>query len=512
MSLVPWDSIRPGSEGQPSPVPQPLANLARGLRDGYCEVVPRIPLVRDTPFHRLMGGAICQGTEHPPTYIGGQCPLEYRVQTTVQGFATNLTPKQSLAPTSSPVRLWGPIEDARVVPDPASSSRWRVEVLCRGRETATPAPVLDWYVIGSTDVGFTRNLPGTVVNITAVPEPGNDDDCYIEPVIPPGEIIQPGQPAFDIDINPTFDITLPPIIAPVTVLAPIIAPRFEVDLGDNQTIDVEFTFEGINIIDNSSMDVDLSDTSLEIINNNTENQITNLGDTLTQVINQGNQQLALDISNEIAGAIELSVSNTLNQYFSDNPIDVDVDLSPVLSAIAVVRNLIENLEFPEVDLQPVLDRIELAQTQLTELLELRFDDVDKALECLLSSVDGSYVLNSLREVLTATSTHENNVFTVTGFSPSARFADVTILDFDPRTVRTYKLSGDPNQVEVGFGNLSRLKFNAAMEFRVISTKFNFVDLTYVEPGNLPALRISLKPGITFRVRQFLYDFEPFECE
>lgn len=512
MTLIPWSDLRGDSPNAPSPIPEPVRNIARGLRDGYCEVVPRIPLVRDTPFHRVLGGAICQGTEHPPTYVGGQCPQEYRVQVLVEGIGTNGFPKRSFAPQTNPVRVWGPILDTRTSPSGSSSTRWNAEVLAYGRETSQPTPEPVWSVIGSTDVGFNRSFPATVISVTAVPEPGNPDDCAIEPVIPPGDIIQPGQPVFEININPQFDITLPPIIAPVTVLAPIIAPRFQIDLGDNTTVDVEFTFEGIEIIDNSRGDtINLGDNVITQVNNNTNQQINNLTQEIDQSITNNNNQLVLDISTEVGGAITQNIDNSLTQYFTDNPVDVDIDLTPVFQRFDIVDQAIADIEL-EVDFTEVLERIELAELTILEETGLRFDDVDDVLECLVGAQPDGEAFNTVVQIFSGTSTHENSVFTVPGFTNGSRFALLQILSFNPSAVRTYKLSGSESDIEAGFGHVSRLLFESPVDFRVVSTLSTLCDLRYVPEGVTPKLRVSLKPGISFRVLDFRYFRVPFTCD
>lgn len=512
MTLIPWRELDDRPSGSVGDVLPAVRDIGRGLRAGYCEVVPRVPGLRDTFFHRTVGGAICQNTDHPQANIGGQCPQEYRVSASILGYTPQLLPLQSMVPQSNPPRIWGPILDSRVVPSGSATSRWNVQVLAYGRETAMPSSQPDWVTIGSSSTGFSQSLPAAIQNVIAVPEPGNSDDCYIEPVIPPGEIVQPGQVGFEINLNPTFDITIAPIIAPVVILPPIIAPRFQIDMGDDTFIDVEFTLEGIQINDSSTTNItNLGDTVITQVNNNTNQQINNLNQDISQAITNNNQQLTIDISTEVGGVIEQTIDNSITNYFIENPIDIDVDFTPLMIRFDIVDAAIAALDL-DVDLEPIITRIQEAEDKIITDLGLRFDDVDKDLDCIISSIDGSYVLFQTPVVATHTSTHDQNVFVIGGFGNSARYASVEIIDFNPSAVRTYKFTGSAAEVEAGFGHVSRLLFSSIIDFQLMSTKSLVLDLTYVPAGTSPMIRVSFKPGVTFRVRAYRYQFIPWSCD
>lgn len=507
MTLIPFDDLNRLATN-PMSLPTPAQGIARQVREAYCELVPRIPVVRDLPLNRYALGTICPRgvVEHPASFVGGQCDeVRYTVATEIEGFSTAGLPVRRYIPNGPPLEVWGPIEDVRV--RATTSSQLTVEVLCKGRTASPPSSVTEWVSIGAAP-GFNTALGGSVVSVVCVRVDGQPDNCAITPVVPPEDEIQPGDTIVDIDLNPTLDITVAPVFAPLILLPPVIAPRFEINNEGDTTV-VQITNEGVEIIDNSVTTAQYGDVTNQV-NNDNQTNINNQTTTLTQTIDQSKNEVIQNISFEVGGAIELAVPQAIEQFFDNYQFDIQLDYAPLFQRFDEIEILLEGGSSPDVDLQPVLDAIAQARQALSDLVTEETDEIDDDLECLLSAQPEVCELNTSIDIDTFTSTLEETV-RVYSLSPAVKYVTLEVLSFDTRGIRVYKLDGQSSQVEAGFGHYSTVRGGFNESFQLLSTRKVTVGFDESDDRSR-GLRVSLKPGVTVRIRAIIYTCEPFTCE
>lgn len=529
-AIVPYERVDELATRSPSSPPSTsggalldlLADLARPLRDYYCSVAPTAP-INNPPYVRTPGSltsavnrAICANSANPLPPVRGQCNcVVYQHYAVVFGFDNNGLPKRSVVTPGN--RVYGEVVDARVVPSGASSSRWQVEVLCRGVAPAgsscNPNAPLTWEVIGSTDVGFNRPFGGRVEQYYAIRQDGQPDNCAIAPS--PIPLPDPGSQVIVLPrTNPTiqryFDVDVP-----ITIAERGQPLSLDLQLPDG-VIQVDFNMDGITFSVEGSefdLDIDVGGLSQEISNveNNLSLEIENQTQNQNDFIQQQNENLSIQLQNQFA--LELQTQ------LGDLQVTAQVDLSPVLIAINGLGELVtQTCECEECDLKPILDRL----NELDEKFSLRLDELEENLHeklqeildkarCYFQELYSSVVLpsvDSIQNVGQFSATHEQNVqrFDVPA---NAIAVGLSVTDFDPAIVRTYKLSNPESEIEVGFGHVSLVLQGRTTEFELLST----VDKLLIFPPTKlsKGVRLSLKPGVSCQVFAILGEVEPSEC-
>lgn len=538
MTLIPWGELDSADLGG-------FGEVARQARDAYCEVGDRVPVFRNLPLNAFIRRAACPSPAIPDGNQGqlGQCNAEYRVNGSILGVDVNGNPARDSVGT--PIsRVWGPLGEFRLV---ASSGFGTVALECfafasRNSATRTWVRCATFRSEKFAGVGeFDKSLVDTFViediRVTATnPDETDDLACYRDaPITDPIDV---GQPIVEVEVNPTFQIDLPPIIAPVVVAPVVVAPRFDIELGDDNSVSMDFTLEGV-VIDDSNTTIEVDVDNSQVLNeiNNIENNLTQVIDNSSQVINNQTTtevsnakneiinefqtevgDLALDLSTQVGGQIDVSIPTALDSYFETNPVEVEVDYDRI-------AELIDALPDNSIDIDNIFDlATEISLAINAELIpavrevgedlediQETLEDIEDELECLIEAQPGSWIFASTQTALDWTATPTDNVraLSVPGGCP---FALIEVTGFETGAVRTYKFSGLESDMEAGFGHYCQLANAAALDFNLLARRRHGVLYSLdADPNVSPGLLISVKPGVSIRVTWFLYRFEPFVC-
>jgi hypothetical protein len=417
----------------------------------------------------------------------------------VFGFDSNGLPKRSTITPGNAV--FGIVQDARVVPSGASSTRWQVEVLCRGialsGSNCNPGSNLTWEAIGSTETGFNRSFGGRVEQYYAIREDGQPDNCAIVPT--PIPLPNPGSQVLVLPrSNPTiqryFDVDIP-----VTIQERGQPLSLDLELPD-ATLQVDFNIDGISFSVEGSefnLDLDVGGISQQIQNteNNLSLELESQINNQNNFIQQQNQELAIELSNEF----ELELETQLG----DLNVTAEVDLSPVLIAIDNVVEVIQReCDCEPCDIQPILDRLSELDIKFSERLDTLEENVVEAieglkrfLECYLSAlwVNTRVALPGDTQQLGQWTSSQADTVRIFNVPATAIAVGLTIDDYDQKFVRVYKFDDDPMEIEAGYGHCSLLSAGSILSFDLVSTR----RVALAVPKSVPVggFRVSLKPGI-----------------
>lgn len=539
MTLIPWEDL-----DETEVIPEPFRDGLGLVRDAYCELGDRVPVFRALPLNSFIRRRAC-GDPPVPTDGGrlGQCDgVKYGFLVEIAGTLENGEPAVNGRDFAGVRRVYGPIGDFRLTPGGSSNSpRWNVDVFARTSMTQTEPFWIRLGAIGGLGgVAFDTTMPAEIINVQVTATEPDDvdlDACRLPPA--PEDEVEPGVPIVTIDFNPTLDISLPAIIAPVVIAPVVVAPRFEIQMGDDNSISVDFTLEGIVIDDsNTIVDVDVDnsqvlneisnvqnnltqiiDNSSQTVNNNTNQKVTELGDDVNQIsveLGDLRTEISNDFSTELSGQLAVSIPTNLDAYFEDNPITVDVPDFDYDRIAEIIDGLPDySLELTAIDesVTDIQTQIDVEIMPALEGLDESLDDLEDELDCLIAAQPGDWSFLATTTLLEWTATPSDNV-RVVSIPASCGLVLLEVIAFDPGAVRTYKLSGNDTDAECGFGHYSIVQSGGACEdFHLFARQKHSLRFPLEREANSPGgVLVSIKPGITVRITGTIYEFQPFSCD